>query len=180
LTANAFGLRHQGMPALPATLRLYLKLAIDRRQILARHLAMRVGIGAMAGIVLLVGIALLNVALFLLLRPWLGDLWSVLAVAVLHLAAGGLLAVFALSSPKSAELTALAEAEAAALQALDSDAHDKLAALTAAEQRIERLGAGLSLTANALPTLIGLLSRPAKPISPPPADGAAKLPDDKA
>jgi len=147
------------MPALPATLKLYLKLAIDRRQILARHMA------------------LLNVALFLLLRPLLGDLGSVLAVAAAHFVAGGGLAAFALSQPHSAELQALAEAETAALAALDSDAHDRLAALSAAEQRIASIGAGLSLTANALPGLIGLLNRPAKPAAPEPPP---KLPDDKA
>ena len=148
------------MQAIPATLRLYLKLAIDRRRILARHMALRVGLGVMAAIVLLVGVALLNVALFLLLRPTLGDLWSVLAVALLHFVIGGVLAVYALSEPSSAELRALAEAEASALGALDAETHETLAQLTAAEQRIST---GLTLTANALPSLIGLLSRPAKP-----------------
>ena len=168
------------MPALPATLKLYLKLAIDRRQILARYLALRIGLGVMAGIVLLVGLGLLNVALFLALRPILGDLWAVLAVAVLHFALGGALGAYALSEPASAELTALAEAEAAALHALDLEAHDTLASLNAAEKRIERIGAGLSLTASALPSLIGLLGRPARPVPVPPSQGAAKLPDDKA
>ena len=168
------------MPALPATLKLYLKLAIDRRQSLARHMALRVGLGAMAGIILLVGVALLNVALFLLLRPLLGDLGSVLAVAAAHFVAGGGLAAFALSQPHSAELQALAEAETAALAALDSDAHDRLAALSAAEQRIASIGAGLSLTANALPGLIGLLNWPAKAAAEPPAKLPQKLPDDKA
>ena len=164
------------MSPLPATLKLYLKLAIDRRQILARHMAMRVALGAVAAIVLLVGIALLNVALFLLLRPLLGDFWSVLAVAVLHLAGGGALAALAVSQPHSAELTALAEAEAAAFQSLDSQAQDQFASLNAAEQRIAKIGSNLSLTANALPGLIGLFTRPAAPQP----DAAAKLPDDKA
>jgi hypothetical protein len=99
----------------------------------------------------------------------------VLAVAAAHFLVGGALAAFALSQPHSAELQALAEAETAALSALDSDAHDRLAALSAAEQRIASIGTGLSLTANALPALIGLLNRPAKPAAEPPA----KLPDDK-
>jgi len=161
------------MSALPATLRLYLKLAIDRRQILARHLAMRVGLGVAAGIMLLVGLALLNVALFLSLRPLLGDVWSVLVISLLHLAIGGGLAVLALSQPHSAELTALAEAETSALGALDAEAHESLAALTAAEQRI---GAGLTLTANALPSLIGLMRHPAKPAP----EAPTKVPGDKA
>jgi len=168
------------MSAIPATLKLYLKLAIDRRQILARHMALRIGLGVMAAIVLLAGIALVNIALFLLLRPVLGDLWAVLVVALVHFVGGGALAAYALSEPASAELTALAEAETAALAALDSEAHDTLASLGDAEKRIERIGAGLSLTANALPGLIGLLNRPAKPSTPPAEDGAAKLPDDKA
>lgn len=163
------------MQALPATLRLYLKLAIDRRQILARHMAMRIGLGALAGIVLLVGIALLNVALFLGLRPLLGDLWSVLAVAFLHFIIGGVLAIYALSEPSSAELHLLAETEAAALSALDAETHDAMANIALAEKRIERIGAGLSLTANALPGLIALINRPSKPAP----ESETKLPGDK-
>ena len=164
------------MSPLPATLKLYLKLAIDRRQILARNIALRVGVGVLATIVLLVGIALLNVALFLLLRPPLGDFWSVVIDAVLHLALGTGLALFALTQPHSAELAALAEAEAAALQALDVEAKDGLVALNSAEQRIAQIGSGLSLTAQALPSLLGLLNRPAKPAP----QAETKLPDDKA
>lgn len=164
------------MTALSASLKLYLKLAIDRRQILARHMAIRIGLGVVAGIVLLVGIALLNVALFLVLRPTLGDLWSVVAVAALHFAIGGAFAVFALSEPSSAELHALAEAETAAFAALDSEAHGTLAGIAATQQRIN---AGLSLTANVLPGLINLMRRPAKAATAEVSQDSRKLEGDK-
>ena len=167
------------MQALPTTLKLYLKLAVDRRQILARHLAVRIAFGAMSAIVLLVGVALLNVSLFLVLRPLLGDLQAVLMVALLHFVIGGGLAVYALREPASAELTALAEAEAAALAALGSQTEGTVSALAAAERRIESIGQGLSLTASALPSLIGLLSRNQKSQDKPADAVAPDVPGDK-
>jgi hypothetical protein len=106
----------------------------------------------------------------------LGDIWSVLVVALLHFVFGGILTAYALSEPASSELTALAEAEASALEVLSTEAEDKLQGLIAAEQRIQRIGAGLSMTANVLPSLVALLNRTSKSAPGtqlPPADTAA-------
>src|SRR5271169_4310970 len=99
---------------LPTTLRLYLKLAIERRQILARRMAGRVVLAVAAAVILLAGLALLEVGFFLGIRPTLGDLDAVLLIAGAHFLVGAVLAVIALREPASAELTALAEAETAA------------------------------------------------------------------
>ena len=123
---------------LPTSLKNYLKLAIERRQILARKTTARIAVAMIAAIVLLVGLALVDVSVFLALRPLLGDLGAVLLIAIAHILVGALLGVLALREPASAELTALTEAEANALRLVSEDASDTVAAIEAAQRRIER------------------------------------------
>lgn len=137
------------MSTLPESLRLYLKLALERRQILARRSVLRMAFAAAAIMLLLVGLGLLNLALYLALQPYLGSLASVLLVAAVHLGAGGVLAALALREPASSELSALAEAEAAALHMVSAEAGET-------QHRIGQFGA--TLGAAAIPTLVGLIA----------------------
>jgi hypothetical protein len=126
---------------LPATLRLYLKLAIERRQILARRMAGRVVLGVGAAVILLAGLALLEVGFFLGIRPTLGDLGAVLLIAGAHFLVGAVLAVLALREPASAALTVLAEAETAARDLVGEKVRDiPAAAVRSAQHGIGQIG----------------------------------------
>jgi hypothetical protein len=147
------------MRSLPTTAKLYLRVAGLRRRLLIRYAAQRLALGALAAIVLLVGLGLLNVALFLWLREAYGDLGAVLIVATLHAFAGVILAVLALQAPSSRELGALEEAEAAALDAVTTEVEGITQKLNAFEARLESIGSHLALVPTAISTLSGLLSR---------------------
>ena len=148
------------MRNLPTTAKLYLKVASLRRRLLIRYAAQRLALGVLAAIVLLVGLGLLNVALFLWLRDAYGDLGAVLIVAGLHAIAGAILAVLALRGPSSRELGALEEAEAAALDAMTAEVEGITEKLNTFEARLETIGGHLALVPAAISTLSGLLSRP--------------------
>lgn len=153
------------MRSLSNTARLYLRVAGLRRRLMLSYAAQRLAFAALAAIVLLVGLGLLNVALFLWLRESLGDLGAVLAVATLHALAGGVLAVLALRGPSSRELTALEEAESAALDAVSAEVEAISQKLNAYEARLETIGNHLALVPSALSAVSGLLTRtsPEKP-----------------
>lgn len=147
------------MRSLSNTARLYLRVAGLRRRLMLRYAAQRLAVGVLAAIVLLVGLGLLNVALFLWLRDTWGDLGAVLIVAALHALAGGVLALFALRGPSSRELAALEEAESAALDAMSSEIEAITQKLNAYEARLETIGNHLALVPTALSAVSGLLSR---------------------
>jgi hypothetical protein len=143
---------------LPATLRLYLKLAIERRQILARRIAGRAVLAMAAAVILLAGLALLEVGLFLGIRPTLGDLGAVLLIAGAHFLGGVVLAALALREPASAELTALAEAETAARDLVGEEVRDiPAAAVRTAQHGIGQIGEKL-MPVNLVPQLFDFYS----------------------
>jgi hypothetical protein len=125
-----------------------------------RYAAQRLAFGVLAAIVLLVGLGLLNVALFLWLREGFGDLGAVLIVAALHWVAGGVLAVLALRGPASRELEALEEAETAALDAVSSEIDGITQKLNAFEARLETIGSHLALVPGAISAISGLIGKP--------------------
>lgn len=143
------------MRTLSNTARLYLKVAGLRRRLMLSYAAQRLAFAVLAALVLLVALGLLNVALFLWLRPSLGDLGAVLVVAALHSVAGTILAVLALRGPNSRQLTALEEAESAALDAVSAEVEAITAKLNAYESRLETIGNHLALVPGALSALIG-------------------------
>ena len=144
---------------LSTTLRLYLKLAIERRQILARRIAARVVLAITAGMILVIGFALLEVGLFLGIRPTLGDLGAVLLIAGAHFLVGAVLAVLALREPASAELTALAEAETAARDLVGEEVRGlPAAAVRTAQREIGQIGEKL-LPVNSVPQLFHFYSQ---------------------
>ncbi len=147
------------MRTLPVTAKLYLKVAGLRRRLMIRYAAQRLALGVLAAIVLLVGLGLLNVALFLWLRESMSDLGAVLVVAALHAIGGGILAILALRGPSSREMAALEEAEAAAFDAVSAEIEGISQKLNAFEARLETIGSHLALVPAALSAASGLLGR---------------------
>jgi hypothetical protein len=147
------------MRTLPTTAKLYLRVAGLRRRLMLRYAARRLAFGVLAAIVLLVGLGLLNIALFLWLREAYGDLNAVLIVAALHVVAGGVLALLALRGPGGRELAALEEAEAAALEAVTTEVETIAQKLTAFEGRLETIGRHLALVPDAVSAISGLLAK---------------------
>jgi hypothetical protein len=151
------------MASLATNTQLYAHLAVLRRRVLFRHYAAHAALGTLAVLMLLIGIALLNVALFLSLRQTWGDIPAVLVVAVVHLGLGGVMLVFTTREPASPELDALADAEAAALSAVNADTRSVVDGVSAAGERLGRLSSDVSLGIAALSGLQSLLSRQEKP-----------------
>ena len=120
-----------------------MELTIERRQILARYTAVRIAVASFAAIVVLAGLALVDVAFFLAMRPYLSDLGAVLLIAGVHILIGALLAALALREPTSAKLISLTEAELTALHQVSEDASDIVAQIEAAQRRIEQIGQNL-------------------------------------
>lgn len=147
------------MRSLPTTAKLYLRVAGLRRRLMLRYAAQRLAFGMLAAIVLLVGLGLLNVALFLWLRESTGDLVAVLIVAALHAIGGGLLAFLALRGPNSRELQALEEAETAALDAVSSEVEAITEKLNAFEGRLETIGSHLALVPTAISAISGFIGK---------------------
>ena len=104
------------MSDLSASASLYAHVALVRHRILLQHAANRAVIGVVAVLMLLVGFGLLNAALFLYLRPALGDIAALLVAALIHLAIGSLAMALTWKEYTPPELEALANAEASALK----------------------------------------------------------------
>ena len=137
------------MSSMTTTAKLYAHVAMLRRRVLLKHSVNRALLAVFAAMLLLVGIALLNVALFLALRGPFGDIGSVLVVAVTHLLIGAAALFVTLQEPTSPELDALAAAETAAFEAMSKDMSGTIDGLVAAGDRLQHLAntASLSLAA---------------------------------
>jgi hypothetical protein len=151
------------MSHLATNTQLYAHLAVLRRRVLFKHYAVHAALGTLAVLMLLIGIALLNVALFLSLRHIWGDISAVLIVAVVHLGLGGVMLVLTMREPTSPELDALAEAETSALSAVNADTRSMIDSVGAAGERLGRLGSNVSLGIAALSGIQALMSRQEKP-----------------
>ena len=148
------------MSHLVSAAQLYGRVALLRRRLVLQHTVQRMALGIAATILLLVGVGLLNIALFLWLRVLLGDIPAVLIVAFGHLLIGGLLLFLTVREPQSAELDALANAELAALEALTADANGIVGGLAATGGRMQMISNNLSLGIAAISGLKSLMSRP--------------------
>ena len=123
------------------------------RQAIGRAIA-----GALAVAALIVAAGLATYALYLAIRPLLGDLGAVLVVAGLYLAVAIILLVYTLHEPHSPELEALAEMEAAALETLTAESQDMLRFLSPAGHGFSNFGNTMSIAIaiiGALRKLIG-------------------------
>jgi hypothetical protein len=103
------------MTGLSTRARLYARVAILRRRVLLQHAANRAAIIAVGILLIMVGLALLNAAIFQYLQTSLGNIGAVLVVACIHLAIGLLAVLVSWQEHETTELEALAESEAAAL-----------------------------------------------------------------
>ncbi|MEJ1158048.1 hypothetical protein [Prosthecomicrobium sp. N25] len=147
------------MSTLGTTTKLYLRVAYLRRRVLLREALLRSALAVVAGILLVVGLGLLDYAVFLALRERLGDVSAALAIGAAHILAAVLLAILAFRDHVSPESAALAEAEAAALDAVAAEAEGLMQGLAKVERAVERLGGNLSTGFAAVSALTGLLGR---------------------
>ncbi|MBB3810371.1 hypothetical protein [Pseudochelatococcus contaminans] len=138
--------------------KLYGRVALLRRQVLLRQAIRRAIAGALAVAAFIVTAGLGSYALFLAIRMPLGDLGATLAIMGLYLAAALVLLDYTLREPRSPELDALAEMEAAALETIVADTQGVVQMVNAAGHRIENLGSSLTLGVGILSALRKLLS----------------------
>ena len=150
------------MTSLSASARLYARVAFLRHRVLLQHAANRAAVTALAILLILAGIGLLNAALFLYLRTLLGDIGAVLVVAAIYLFIGIVALTVTWQRHDSPELTALAETEAAALDELDSEASGAVESLEAVSHRLAHIGSNVAAAMTAVSGLQSLLSRTAR------------------
>lgn len=139
--------------------KLYVQVAILRRRVLLHQQIRRVIAGALAVAALIVAAGLATYALYLAIRVSLGELQSVLAIAGGYFTVAVGLVFYTFHEPKSPELDALTEMEAATLEAALAENHDVLHAVTVAGQRIHDVGNSVSLGIAILSSLRALMQR---------------------
>lgn len=138
--------------------KLYGRVALLRRQVLLRQLIRRAIAGALAVAAFVVTAGLSTYALFLAIRPPLGDLGATLVVAGLYLVAALILLAYTLREPHSPELQALEEMEAAALETITAETQGLVQMVNAAGHRIENFGSSFTLGVGILSALRKLLA----------------------
>lgn len=141
-----------------ASTKLFVRIAVLRRRILLRQYVGRAIAGALSVAALVVAAGFSTYAIFLAIRPPLGDVGAVLSIAALYGVIALGLILYTLHEPASPELDALAEMEAAALNSLVTDNQGIVQTFASAGHRIENLGNTLSLSFGALSALRRLLS----------------------
>lgn len=140
------------------TAKLYARIAFLRRQVLLRQLIWRTVAGALAVAAIVVAAGLATYALFVAIRPALGEFGATLTIAAIYLAASITMLLLALREPASPELEALAEMEVAALDAMMADSQGAIRMLSSAGHQIESLGSGVALGVGVLSALRKLLA----------------------
>ncbi|GEO85906.1 MULTISPECIES: hypothetical protein [Alphaproteobacteria] len=138
--------------------KLYGRVALLRRQVLLRQIIRRAIAGALAVAAFVVTAGLATYALFLAIRVPLGDLGAAMAIAGIYLVAALILLAYSLREPRSPELQALEDMEAAASETIAAETQGMVQMATAAGHRIENLGSSLSLGIGILSALRRLLS----------------------
>lgn len=131
--------------------KLYFKIALLRRRVLLRQAIKRAIAGSLAVAALIVAAGLLTYAAFLALRIPVGDVVAASIIAGVYLVIGLGLLLYTLHEPTSPELDALAEMEAAALEAFGTDTQGIRSAISSGAHRIEDFG-------NAFSTSFAILS----------------------
>lgn len=138
--------------------KLYVQVAILRRRVLLHQAIQRALAGALAVAAFIVAAGLSTYALFLAIRTPFGDLQSVLLIAGIYLVAAIVLVVFTFHEPKSAELDALTEMEAATLDAALAENQDILQVVSTTGHRIQDIGNTVSLGIGVLSSLRRLVA----------------------
>lgn len=145
------------MPPIAST-KLYVQVSVLRRRVLLHQLIRRALAGALAVAAFIITAGLSTYALFLAIKPQIGELGSVLAIAGIYLVVAIILILYVLHEPTSPELDALAEMEAAALDSALSENRDILQAVSATRHRIQDLGNTFSLGVGVLSALRKVLT----------------------
>ena len=153
------------MNHLSALLKLYLRIAFLRRQALVAQGLSRGVTAAIAVLLILLGVALLNVALFLWLRTLTGDLAGVAIIGAAHLLVGGACLVAALRRADSPEAAALEASENEAFNVMRGELDAALRPILTIEANVERITGNLSRAVSTLAAASALLSdRPDKKV----------------
>lgn len=129
------------MSELTTTTELYARIALLRRKVLLHYLVRRALFGLLGILALIVSLALMSFGLFLWLRPRIGEVEAIFAIAALQVIVGGVCLALAVRQPASTELDALAEAEATAFAAVGkivSGIVDRLRAIAELLQHLRR------------------------------------------
>jgi hypothetical protein len=134
---------------------LYLRVLLTRQEVMVRAAARKMALGVVAGIFLLGGIALANVALYFWLSPRLGDMGAAALLAALQFAVGAAVMAVAMRQASSKEIAALREAEQAALAILTEEAEG----VTRIFAPGDRLGRNLAVGLDLATTLVGLMKK---------------------
>lgn len=139
--------------------RLYARIALLRRRVLLRQTLRQVIAGALAVIALVVAAGLATFALYLAIRVPLGELGATLVIAAGYAVIALALLIYAFHDPASPELEALAEMEAAALEAVTAETRGVADLVGAAGDRIESLGSSVALGVGLLSALRKVLAK---------------------
>ncbi|PPB80975.1 hypothetical protein LV82_01708 [Albidovulum inexpectatum] len=139
------------------SVKLYGRVTLLRRRVLLQQLVRRAMAAAIAVLAFVAAIGMATFALFVAIAPSLGTVGASLTIAAIYLALAILLLLYSLREPNSAELQALEEAEAAALEMLAHDAQEVVQVASAASHRISDLGSNLGMAVAILTALRRLL-----------------------
>lgn len=141
-----------------ASAKLYVRVALLRRQLLIQIIIRRAIAGALAVAAFVVAAGLATVALFLAIRGPLGDAPAALVIAGIYCLAASALLVYALRDPASPELTALSEMESAALETVAAETQGLSQVVGVAGQRMNDIGGTLTLGLGVLSALRKILA----------------------
>jgi hypothetical protein len=147
------------MSTLGTTTRLYLRVAYLRRRVLLQEAVARTALAIVAGILLVVGIGLIDLAAFVALRERIGEVSAALVIGALHILAAAAIAALAFRDHTSRESAALAEAESAALDAVAAEAEGLVQGLAKVERAVERIGGNIATGMAAVSALTSLVGR---------------------
>lgn len=140
------------------SVKLYGRVTLLRRRVLLQQLVRRAMAAAIAVLAFVAAIGMATFALFVAIAPAMGTVWASLTIAAIYLALAILLLLYGLREPNSAELQALEEAEAAALDMLAHDAQEIVQVASSAGHRISDLGSNLGMAVAVLTALRRLLA----------------------
>lgn len=138
--------------------KLYVQVAILRHRVLLHQAIRRALAGALAVVSFVVATGLSTYVFYLSISPRFGELLSVLVIAAIYLALAIILVFYTFHEPKSAELDALTDMEAATLEAALMENRDIIHALGVTGRRIQDVGNTVALSLGVLSSLRKLMA----------------------
>jgi hypothetical protein len=137
---------------------LYLKVAMLRRGALVRDAGLRIVLAIFAFVSLLIALVAVDIGLFLWLSMHVQAFHAAWIVAVGHILLGAVFAIAAGMGRNLPERKALAEAEAAALAAVTTEAAGFIKGFCKFERSLESMGGTAVMALAAIMSVLGLLT----------------------